>query len=259
MVYTPSAASLANASRVGPGLADNAATMPGLDSPRAQPTISYDVQYLCGNGQIGEARHSAPATPPFIDAFSAFARGTLITTTHGPVAVEDLMPGMRLQTGERGPSPLLWIGTITLRPDACAFGGTGPRLIRVMADALGISRPMTDFMAGPGARVLRRDPNIQDQTLRPVRDMLDGTQVIELRPPSAVQLFHLLLPRHATIMAAGLSVETFHPGPGFDHSMTQDELALFLGFFPHIRKPVEFGSLAHPRAPLRPQDGWNTA
>lgn len=251
MVYTPSALSLANATRADSAFAEDCATMRDPGGPRTQPSISYDVQYLCRDGQTGTARHSAPATPPFLDAFSAFARGTLIATTRGPVAVEDLSPGMKLLTNERGPSPLLWIGTVTLRPDACAFGTNGPRLIRVMAEALGLGRPMTDFMAGPGARILQRGSGIQDQALRPVRNMLDGTHVIELRPPSAVQMFHLLLPRHVTIMAAGLSAETFHPGPGFDQSMTHNDLALFLSLFPHIRKPVDFGSLAHPRAPLR--------
>ncbi len=251
MVSPPSMMRPTHAMRVNSGFASDYNTMRGPSRPRTQPVISYDVQYLCRDGQTGTAQHSAPSTPSFLDAFSAFARGTLIATTRGPVAVEDLSPGMKLLTNERGPSPLIWIGTVTLRPDNCALGTNGPRLIRVMAEALGLGRPMTDFMAGPGARILQRDPGIQEQALRPVRNMLDGTHVIELRPPSAVQMFHLMLPRHVTIMAAGLSAETFHPGPGFDQSMSHDDLALFLSLFPHIHKPVDFGSLAHPRAPLR--------
>ncbi|QIE45898.1 hypothetical protein G5B38_10360 [Pseudohalocynthiibacter aestuariivivens] len=259
MVYTPSALNLVSAMRAEAGFAEEYTSLRGMRAERAQPMIGYDVQYLCGDGQIGSARHRAPATAPFLDAFSAFARGTLIATTQGPVAVEDLSPGMKLITNERGPSPLLWVGAMTLRPDACAFGESGPRLFRIMAEALGMARPMTDLMTGPGARILQRTPGRRDQSLRPVRDMLDGMQVIELRPPSAVQMYHLLLPRHATITAAGLSVETFHPGPGFDQSMTYDDLAQFIGLFPHIRKPVDFGSLAHPRAPLRSQNGLNVA
>lgn len=255
MVYTPSALNLVSAMRAETGFADE---MRGHHSPlvdRNRPMRSYDVQYLCRDGQTRTARHSAPATPPFQDAFSAFARGTLITTTRGPVAVEDLAPGMKVVTNERGPSPILWIGSMTVRPETYDRSGSDVRLIRVMAEALGMGRPMTDFMAGPGARVLQRTPGLQEQTLRPVRHMLDGTHVIELRPPSTIQFYHIALFRHATITAEGLDTETFHPGPGFDQSMSLEDLNLFISLFPHIRKPVDFGSLAHPRHPLRNRNG----
>lgn len=250
MVYTPSALNLVSAMRAETGFAED---IPGLNSLRPEsnrPMRSYEVQYLCRDGQVGHIRHTAPAAPPFVDAFSAFARGTLISTTQGPVAIEDLSPGMKLLTNERGPSPLLWVGSMAIRPDACDSSVEGPRLIRVMAEALGMGRPMTDFMAGPGARILQREPGFQDETLRPVRQLLDGTHVIELRPPGTVHFYHLALHRHATIIAEGLHVETFHPGPGFDQAMSLADLDLFLGLFPHIRKPVDFGSLAHPRQPL---------
>lgn len=251
MVYTPSALSLANAMRADSGFADPVPSSSMPIRPAATATRMYEVSCLRRDGAIFKARHMGPATPAFEAAFTAFARGTLIMTTCGPVAVEDLDPGMKIVTNERGPSPLLWIGTTSVRPSQ----GDGPSLTRIMSDALGMGRPMSDLMTGPGARILHRDAQTCERALRPVRDLIDGTHVIELRPPSAVQLYHIALHRHATITAAGLEVETYHPGPGFENVLPHQQFAQFMGLFPHVQRPSDFGALAHPRQPLRaPRD-----
>ncbi|MEB8387610.1 Hint domain-containing protein [Rhodobacteraceae bacterium KMM 6894] len=252
MVYTPSPPSLQGAIRATSGYADPA---PNITPNRRDevPTRTYNVSFLRRDGSVHSARHVAPATPAFEAAFTAFARGTLITTTNGPVAIEDLEPGLKIVTSERGPSPLLWIGSISVRPSQ----GSGPGLTRIMSDALGMGRPMSDLMTGPGARILHRNASTGEQTLRPIRDLIDGMQVIELRPPSAVQLYHIALQRHATITAAGLEVETYHPGPSFENILQYQQFAQFMSLFPHINRPSDFGSLAHPRRPLgdRPSEG----
>ncbi len=253
MVYTPSALGLATALRAKVGSAADA-RQPG---DAGAGTRVCNVAYLRDDDSIGEGRHAIPVHPVFEAAFSAFARGTLIATIHGPVAIEDLTPGMKVVTNECGPSPVLWIGSMAMRqcentPDPTS--GTA-RLTRIMTGALGMGRPLTDVMTGPGARIAQRG-TIQsgaahsDQVLRPVHDMIDGTHVIALSPPSAVQLYHLALRRHATITAAGLAFETYHPGPGFENNLTYQQLGQFMNIFPHIMRPADFGSLAHPRAPL---------
>lgn len=221
---------------------------------------TYEISYLRSDGQVRRQRQGAPAIPIFLAAFSAFARGTLIATTRGPIAVEDLVPGMKLVTNERGPAPLLWIGSMTLRPDARLFDDGRPALMRIMSDALGMGRPMSDLVAGPSARLLQRDPALGEQVLQPVHELADGMQVIGVTPPSPVELYHLALHRHATITVAGLPAETYHPGPAFDASLSLEDLATFLALFPHVRKPSDFGSLAHPRQPLhRPPQGREVA
>lgn len=247
MVYTPSALSLASAMRANSGYGDPVPSS-SMPNPRtAQATRTYEIIHLRRDGAICRARHIAPATPAFEAAFTAFARGTLITTTRGPVAIEDLEPGMKIVTNERGPSPLLWIGSTSVRPSQ----GNGPSLTRIMSDALGMGRPMSDLMTGHGARILHRSAMTGEQALRPVRDLIDGTHVIELRPPSAVQLYHIALHRHATITAAGLEVETYHPGPGFENVLPHQQFAQFMALFPHVQRPSDFGALTHPRQPLR--------
>ena len=83
---------------------------------KARMMRRYRIRSLREDGSVHETENIGPATPVFEKAFSAFARGTLIKTTTGPVAVEDLEPGMMLITAEHGPSQLLWIGSMTLVP-----------------------------------------------------------------------------------------------------------------------------------------------
>ncbi len=250
MVYSPPARSPVNASRV--------QTSPAaFTSPRgaAAPGQAVTTLYRRRDGSTGEARHVVPDIAVFAAAFSAFARGTLITTTRGPVAVEDLRPGMKILTNERGPAPLPWIGSVSVDP-ADIERGPGP-LTRIMTGALGLGRPMVDLMIGPGARIAQRGANHSAQVLRPVNDLVDGNSVVAVRPPGIVQLYHIALHWHATISASGLAVETFHPGPGFEKTMTQRQLAEFLALFPHIDRPSDFGHLALARGPLDAGDRYS--
>ncbi len=215
----------------------------------------YRIQSLRADGSVHDSENIGPATAIFETAFSAFARGTLIKTTTGPVAIEDLAPGASVITAEHGPSQVLWVGSMTLVPHVEGLTPRDCRVTRIMPDAFGMERPMLNMMAGPGARLLARPASLRDsfggaRVLTPARDLADGVQVVEVTPPSAITVYHLCLRRHATIIAGGLECESFHPGAGFERQMGQNMLSLFLSFFPHIRKPGDFGDLAHPRLPF---------
>lgn len=224
----------------------------------------YHIASLKSDGSVKMSENIGPALPVFESAFSAFARGTLIETTHGPVAVEDLVPGMKIVTGERGASPLLWIGSMTLVPNAAGIDPHNLRLTRIMAEAFGMGRPMSDFLAGPGARILSRPSGMGgvfggERLLIPARNMVDDVNVISITPPRPVTVYHMCLHRHATVSADGLEVETFHPGTGFERTMGEKMLSLFLSFFPHISQPKDFGSLTHQRKPLVSSNGLEVA
>ena len=223
MVHTPPAARFTGERR------DTRGTGPGVPAKVAQKH-SYDAAALLPDGSVIERRIAAPASPAFESAFAAFARGTLVTTPQGPVAVEDLSPGMEVVTREHGARPLVWIGAVTLPARPAARDGR-PRLVRVMADAFGAGRPMPDILAGPAARLLRRDPGRTSNCLMPLSGLVDGQAVIPVCPPSPVRLFHLGLARHATITTAGLSMETFHPGADLESVLDADTLARFMALF----------------------------
>jgi hypothetical protein len=214
----------------------------------------FHIASLRHGGEVKTTEQIGPAMPIFEAAFSAFAHGTLIATENGPVAIEDLEPGMQIQTMDETTQPLLWVGAMTLMPRS-ADNPDGGTLTRIMADSYGVGRPQADLMAGPGARLLLRRPGRfaipgEERPLTPVRNMADGMHAIEISPPRPVTVYHLCLPKHAIITANGIDAESFHPGAGFERNMGPNMLNLFLSFFPHVKEARDFGPLAHPRLPL---------
>lgn len=212
----------------------------------------YEAAYLQANGDIGEMSGLAPAHPVFEDSFAAIARGTLVPTARGPVAVEDLLPGDEVKTIDNGVQTLLWRGGTTIIPGAAGQCDDMRRLIRIAADSLGIARPMPDLVLGPRARLYHRSAAIQRFTGRdgafvPVQDFIDQINVIELTPPSPVPVFHLGFHRQERILANGVEIESQHPGNILAQRIGGDVLALYLSFFPHRASLSDFGVPAHVR------------
>ncbi|NRB03669.1 MAG: Hint domain-containing protein [Rhodobacteraceae bacterium] len=222
-------------------------------APEPATTIhrTYEIAALRPDGTrwIWQAR--APALPLFDSAFSAFGRGMLVPTAEGLTAIEDLVPGDMVKTVSGDPSPVVWIGSTTFVP---ADMGTRPSLIRVTADSFGMNRPEAYLTLGPNARVLQTPPHLKalsagQELLTPINQFIDSVNVIHVRPPTPVRLFHICLARHAAVDIGGLGVETFHPGMHAFRNVSHTQRDQFLSMFPHITHHTDFGPLAHPRAP----------
>lgn len=227
------------------------ATRPVPQPRTARVTRRFEIEWLEGENVMDTIR-VAPALPVFEKAFGAFTHGVLIQTTEGPVAVEDLIPGMYLETADGGTSRLMWKGSINIVPNGPTLNDEPDRLYRVMPDAFGLGRPVQDQTFGPHVRRLNRDPKIRaslgaDAALVPLSAVADGHSVIEVTPVAATRVYHLVCEDHATILAAGLEVETYHPGPETPLSLSEEMMAQFLGFFPHVRSLRDFGRLKAPR------------
>ncbi|SFD52126.1 Hint domain-containing protein [Sulfitobacter brevis] len=222
------------------------------------PMRSYEVVALRKDGSLYIGQDRAPAVPLLEKAFSAFARGTLIQTVDGPVAVEDLQPGDMINTSTGEPAKLIWVGSSSFVP--ADVGRTTP-LLRIMTDSFGQGRPSTFLTVGPSARILHtphhlRGDNDGTKLLTPVREFIDGVNVIEVTPPTPVRLFHICLTRHAAINAGGVEMETFHPGANATRDVPHSIRDRFLSLFPQIGHVTDFGPLAHPRAPEQEQDAF---
>lgn len=221
--------------------------------PRTAPlTRRYEVSYLTADGDVATATRLAPAISAFEEAFSAFARGTVVATTEGPVAVEDLTPGMGIVTAEGRVETLTWIGSMTMFPAGTVPGTDSARLVRITAEAFGVGRPMPDLVLGPRARLLLRDRRCSvaagcDQVYAPVSGFADGVSIIEVNPATPITVYHLVLRRQGSIRAGGIEVESFHPGSGFAEVMGGHLASLFLSLFPQMRSLSDFGAMAHPR------------
>lgn len=221
---------------------------------RSKPQLRrYEVSALLPNGNIAETRHIAPALPMFEDAFCAFSRGSLIETSAGPVAIEDLLPGDEIVTGDGSAQPLIWKGNTTIVPGRPGPQGRNLRLTRIMADSFGMQRPLSCVIAGPSARLLYTPDHLRSvsggvQLLTPIQEFIDGMNVIETAPPTPVELFHLCLKRHATIRIGDLEFETYHPGENAARMVSHAMRSLFFNLFAHADQFSDFGELAYARA-----------
>ena len=215
-------------------------------------TRRYEISYLDANGQVQMETQVAPAIAEFEEAFSAFARGTVIATGDGPVAVEDLAPGMQAVTGDGSLSTITWIGSMSVFPARSGTKLETSRMMRITADTFGPARPQPDLLLGPRARILMkggagRAAAGASAAYVPVRGLLDGVSIIEVTPIAPVTAYHLVLERHGSIRTAGLEIESFNPGPGLSERLDPQLAAIFLTLFPQLRSLADFSPLAHPR------------
>lgn len=198
------------------------------------PTRFYEVAYLSRDKQIETATRVAPAHPTFEAAFSAFTRGTLISTPKGRIAVEDLVPGDRVTT-PGGVVVLRWRGAITLAPDP---EHPAP-LTRIPADSFGPQRPSDNLMLGEGARIVI---NGRAKSLRPPATWYDEETAFAVRPVTPVPLYHLVFDKQEILFANDLQVASYHPYQNGDPGLSGALLSLFMGLFPHISDLRDFGT-----------------
>jgi hypothetical protein len=219
-------------------------------------TRTYEIAALRQDGSLYIGQGTAPALPLFEDAFSALTHGSLVQTTMGFVAVEDLQPGDMVNTSTGEAAELVWIGTATFSP---ADAGKRTPLIRIMPDALGQSRPERSLTVGPGARILHTPVSLRGiadgrQLLTPAAKLVDGVNVIEISPPTPTRMFHICLSRHAVINVDGIEMETYHPGASAPRDVSHALRDRFISLFPRMSQLSDFGPLAHPRAPEQEQE-----
>lgn len=232
---------------------------------RARPAPSaemamrkYDLLWLGAEGEIHEYRLAAPALPVFESAFNAFARGALIPTVNGPVAIEDLLPGDLVETLEGDALPVQWIGSMAVDGEGTRAPDARPeKLYRVTADSFGFGRPAPDLMLGGGARYLHRADAIKNyfgttQALAPVSGLVDGNAVIEVTPISTVRTYHIALAQHRLMRVNGVELESYHPGTTAAGQLHGDLRTRFMALFPHLDSLGDFGAMALPR--LSPSD-----
>jgi len=213
----------------------------------ASPQLrTVQFQWLSRLGEINQRTTKVPDIPLFLMAFNAFARGALVQTPRGPVAVEDLLPGMMVDTVGGTPARIGWTG--------CISSGTikdtnrAEFLYRITEDSYGLGQGKPDLLLGPGARLMRPGQIGNDTArLQSVVDLADGQQVVQVAPRTSVQLFHIALPYHRLIRVNDVAVESFHPGHAADLAVSDDLFGQFASMFPHVRTLGEFGPLNYLR------------
>jgi Ca2+-binding RTX toxin-like protein len=139
-----------------------------------------------------------------------FVTGTRIATPGGPRAVESLKPGDLVSTFDGGALPVVWAARSDLDAETLAQQ-PGLRPVRIRAGALGNAR---DILLSPQHRVAL-GASQRPEGFVPARWLAeDGDGRFRVaKGKRAVSYVHLMLARHAVVLAEGAPVESFYPGP----------------------------------------------
>lgn len=205
----------------------------------------YNIAWLTRQGEARFDTVVAPCVPVIESACASMARGALVATDQGLVAVEDLIPGMHVITSEYGPIPVQWIGSYEMSIREAQTPDRG-MLFRVTTDAFGLAKPEQDLLLAPRAHILMRHAACRslfglEMAFAPVRAFEDGMAVFSVKPASPVSVYNLGFDRQATIKVNGIELESFHPGPHAETLLDDEMLYSLLRLFPQARGLNFFG------------------
>jgi len=196
---------------------------------------------------IGTGEGPTGATTPFASYATppCFTPGTMIETTRGAVAVEDLAVGDLVKTLDDGAQAIRWIGRTTIsRGDLVLQERLRPVLIA--KGALGDNRPARDMRVSPMHRVLRSGLRAEllfgsEEVLVPASHLIGHNGIAQILPVGPVTYIHLAFDQHQIILSDGAWTESFLPGSqvlsGFDAQVRDEIEALFSDVCPQAVRP----------------------
>lgn len=170
-----------------------------------------------------------------------FARGTMIETLSGQIAIEDLQAGDMVRTMDRGYRPLCWIGgrkldivDLTQHPALCP--------IRIAAGALGNGLPVKDLLVSPQHRVLVRSDVAkrmfdEQEVLVAANKLLtiDGIDIVT--DTTEVEYFHMLFDQHEIVFSNGAATESLFTGPEAMRAVSAEARQEIASLFPALLEP----------------------
>ncbi|TXN79061.1 Hint domain-containing protein [Methylobacterium sp. WL8] len=163
-----------------------------------------------GSGSTSRTRFTSDGDTS-LNSYAApvcFTTGTLIRTSRGDVAVEDLVVGDRAVTASGALRPITWIG----QRDLDGAGNVLPhdqQPIRVRVGAFGSGLPARDLRLSPGHPVLVGAAEDQlGGALVPIMCLINGTTIAR-EPATSVTYWHVELDAHDILLAEGLPAESY--------------------------------------------------
>ncbi len=210
----------------------------------------YGIVVIYDNGVLAPTSGVVGIGPiTFFDpTIWCFARGTMIETDRGEVAIQDLQPDDMVRTADNGFRPLRWVGSTTVK----ATGSKAPILFR--KGAIGNTR---DLLVSPAHRVLLQDWQAEilfgtKELLASAQSLVNDSTIIR-QEMEEVEYFHILFDQHEIVFANGAPSESFHPGDADVGTMAQDAREEIFSLFPQLATDQDsYGPAA--RATLRPQE-----
>jgi hypothetical protein len=163
--------------------------------------------------------------------------GTLISTIHGEVLVEDLEPDDLVLTRDNGVQPVRWIGKRVLSL-ADLIVKPALRPVQISAGALGYDLPYRDTRVSPQHRMLvvgsRAEMLYGESEVLVAAAHLTCLPGIEEKLTAGVTYIHLLFDQHEIIRANGSWTESFQPASRMINAMEKAQRTEIAELFPEI-------------------------
>lgn len=168
------------------------------------PSVAYNVtsiQYTPGASPESSYQYSTFSN----SAVVCFANGTKIITDCGPVPVEFIKSGMRVQTLDQGMREVVWVGGHSVANGLKDRDDTSLP-VRIASGAFGNKDP---FFVSQQHRILVGDMFVKAKHLVTV----PGFPARLARGKRNLRYFHLLLEDHSVLFADGVCAESLYLGP----------------------------------------------
>ncbi|MBK1635183.1 Hint domain-containing protein [Rhodovulum adriaticum] len=233
----------------------NSYTVTEIDTPNGRPPLLMFVDSLPPpNSEMWVVRRLAETTRTHRTGdmergVICFVQGTRITTPAGPVPVECLRPGDRVDTMDDGVQEILWVGKRRMS-GARLYAMPHLRPVRIREGALGTGRPEGDLLVSPQHRVLLRGPQADllfnsSEVLVAAGDLRNDRSITYDYSLREVTYVHLMLERHQVLFANGVETESFHPANTELDSIQEAQRGSLLELFPQIADdPFSYGAPA---------------
>ncbi len=171
------------------------------------------------------------------EVIPCFTVGTLVATSRGTLPIEELRPGDRVITRDRGYQEIRWIGRANIDPIRML---RAPHLapIRIARGALGDGLPDRDIMVSPNHRMLIAESGNNALFGTPevlvAAKHLVGRPGIEVASVRQTCYVHLMFDHHEVICADSAWSETFQPGEYTLEGMDMAQRAEIFELFPQL-------------------------
>ncbi|WP_164658571.1 Hint domain-containing protein [Tropicibacter sp. Alg240-R139] len=164
-----------------------------------------------------------------------FVMGTLIRAVRGYTPIEELKPGDKVWTRDRGLQHIKWIESSAVRLGRMK---RDPALqpVRIGKDALGRGQPRNDIYVSQQHRILVCGPAVEllfgePEALVCASDLCHWPGVEIVLPDDDIRYYHILLDRHEILDADGVPAESLFLGEEALYQLSSEALQELAAIF----------------------------
>lgn len=190
-----------------------------LEDPSGQQYIlfssSFDFSRIIGGSLTLTEQGDAPGNMA-LEGILCFARGTLLATPKGEIAVENLRVGTKLRTYQGGLTTARFIAHTHV---SAPMLRNHPKLapMRIKAGALGAGLPLQDLLVSRQHRILLQSRVAervigQTDTLVPAIHLTQKNRIEPETPEGGISYYHILTDHHQILIANGAPCESLYIG-----------------------------------------------